>query len=352
MRNRLSTVFILLILTITIQHLAYLFFDWKAGQLLNPTLTPDKRFFVKTEADMTQAVDFQLSYNNNYLGLSDKDSFKIIDLYRNSIIFDSNRYFGSSSELLAYRWLPDRNSLLFFLTDPGQPGVSLYSLDLNDHTDHEYRPKLDREFGFAIKDIIQIEMSTYTNNLYMLYEDDLDKRRLIKVDIMKNINWLDLPQEKIHNIAVSNKYGYLFAESSLKGSKRIILFDGRIRKIINAHHDIGLLGCRDNIVYLGSTDNGNLQELFIHDHTEEGTEPIRVWEGQLAYNNDAFVTRDKRLIIRNDRTMNVFSAKGMSIEIDIPANNIILSPVGSIYLEVIPRKDGLVYFWRIIPDKD
>jgi len=313
--------------------LVFAFLDWKSSKLLNSSITIDHKYLVKI--DIAEAENLQLSYNNKYLSFINNNKLEVIDLYQNKSVFDSSIVLDSSFKLLNYKWLPDRNSLLFFSNEADPSKAYLYSLDFNDQTSSGYQPKLDREFSFSIANIINIEMSTYTNNLYVLFEDANQKENLIRMDIMKGINWLNLPQENIHNIAVSNKLGNLFVESSYNLSKSIFLLNGQERMIVSNHPNDILLGSRDNTIYIGRVDKGYLQELYSYDPLKDGGTLTNVWQGKIPYKE-------------NEQQLTILFTEGIINQNQLPEGNIILSPTGNIYLQIIPIEEGFNYYWRKI----
>lgn len=335
----------MLVLSFFTQYLVYSWLDWKTGELLNPSITIDHKYLVKT--DISEAKNFQLSYNNKYLSFINQDRLEVIDLYQNKSIFDSVLFFDSATKIINYRWLPDRNSLLFFSTEPDHLRTYLYSLDLNDNTPNEYNPKLDREFSFNIAAILNIEMSTYTNNLFVLFEDAEKKTRLIKMDIMKAINWLDLPQGNIHSIAVSNKLGKLFLESSHNHSKQISLLEGQERKIVSRHPDDFLLGSMDSTVYIGRVDDGYLQKIYMYSNNGETWISTNVWQGNIPLETkETFISSDKNLMIKHKQQLTIFLTEGIMNQTQLPEGHIVFSPTGNIYLQAIPTEAGFDYYWR------
>lgn len=332
LKNKATIIALVLVLSIFTQYLIFTLLDWKFSEFLNSSITINHKYLVRT--DIAEAEKLQLSYNNKYLSFIKNNSLEVIDLYQNESVFNSTLFLDPSSRILNYRWLPDRNSLLFFSTGLDQSKTYLYSLDFNNYASTEFIPKLDRELSFSIDSILNIEMSTYTNNLYVLF-DDAKQTRLIKIDIMKSINWLDLPQEKIHNIAVTNKLGNLFVETSDNLSKKIILLDRQERKIVSSHPDDILLGSKDNTIYIGRVNNSNLEQLYIYNSDEEGGALTNVWQGSIPYEK-----KEQQLTV-------ALTEKALS-QIQISEGLIVLSPTGNIYLQIIPIKAGFNYYWRTI----
>lgn len=331
MKNKTTIIVLVIVLSFITQYLIFAFLDWKSSELLNSSITIDHKYLVKT--DIAEAENLQLSYNNKYLSFIIDNNLEVIDLYQNKSVFESNLLLDSLS-LLNYRWLPDRNSLIFFSTESDHSRTYLYSLGFNDYSSTEYQPKLDREFNFFIANILNIEMSTYSNNLYVLFEEAKQKTRLIKMDIMKSINWLDLPEEDIYNIAVSNKLGILFLESSNNHSNRVVLLDGQERKIVSNHPDDILLGSRDNTIYIGRVNKGYLQELYSYDYYEKEGTLINVWQGKIPYE-------------KNEQQLAVYLTETIS-QTHLPDGLIVFSATGNIYLQIIPIEGGFTYYWRTI----
>ena len=124
-----------IIISFFAQYLVFALLDRQTGKLLNPSIVIDRAYLVK--ADITDAQNLQLSYNNKYLSFTKENRLEVIDLNQNKPIFDSTIFFDPFKRILSYRWLPDRNSLLVLIDEPNQFEVHLYSLDFNNQTDRK-----------------------------------------------------------------------------------------------------------------------------------------------------------------------------------------------------------------------
>lgn len=398
----------LVLITITIQLAVYILFDWQAGQLINPVIKTDKAYAIKT--DLSSAGNFALSYNKKYLACLDAEQLKIIDLTSHKMIFTT----GSTSQdllssvltadsVLGFRWLPDRNSLVYLAESDPQIGmVSLYSLDLSvvgagnlntegtsdssDTADFDssytsdlsgesvaastkssgrVQPKLDREIGMDVQRILQIEISTYTNNLFILYEDSNQDTRLMKIDIMKTVNTISLPGEMISKLAVSNKYGIAYLESELENKKVITAITGGTRKVLSQTAGDILLGCQDTEVYIGTlkgnatgNQNGILSEIDSY-HVQVDSSAVtktNLWQGETSYNAaQSVVSSNGMLAILSNEELIVISAKGAIRSVKITSGTSgkshtvnVLSPTNDLYLELWPGEKKSVYYWRKI----
>jgi uncharacterized protein with WD repeat len=209
------------IITIALQIGIFFILDWQTEQLLNPSFRIDKPYSIKD--DLCRASNHSLSFNNRYLAYISENLLNVIDLTNNKIVFSSLHQRPNS--ILGYKWLPDRNSMVYLVKNNSDIDytTSLFSLNFDtaptaptSNLDFTFSPKLDRLFNQFIHEIITIEVSTYTNNLYILYSDKDQNKRLITIDIMKNINRLDKATEHILAMSVSNKFGTVYVETSKK----------------------------------------------------------------------------------------------------------------------------------------
>ncbi|HZW84089.1 MAG TPA: hypothetical protein VFF14_11810, partial [Candidatus Deferrimicrobium sp.] len=64
----------------------------------------------------SKATNLQASYAKDYLAYSDNQGLKVVNIKTSKLAFDENN--PLKGEILEYRWLPDRNTLLFVLAKP------------------------------------------------------------------------------------------------------------------------------------------------------------------------------------------------------------------------------------------
>lgn len=353
MRKKAKIIIFLLVISLAGQYLVYCILEWQTGKLLSPYFRFDKPYSVKE--DISGAEEMRLSYNNKYLSYLKGERLAVIDLSRNELVFKSEPP-DHSSKLIGYKWLPDRNSLLYLINknQEGSYSTVLYSLDLDSYLpDAEYSLQINRNFGFFMGKIYNLEISTYTNNLYILYDDENHKKRLLKLDIMKNINWLDLPGETIFNISVSNKFGTLYLTTMSASGKAVISAQGTKRKIITADIRDTLLGCTDSTVYIGRYSGGILQEIhFLEENNnlrqETGKQTV-IWEGELlSQSSEIFLTPDKKVLLKSENRLDIISSDGEHKQVKTSSQPIVLATSGNAYLEIKQTREGFLYYWRSI----
>lgn len=399
----------LVFITIALQLGGYTLLDWQAGQLINPVIKAGKSYAITM--DLSNACNFALSFNKKYLACLNDEKLIIIDLTLNKVVYTTTGNTGqdplrsvlTANKVLEFRWLPDRNALVYLAEIEHRIGaVSLYSLDLSaggtktfstegsskspgmpvaksDAASDGIQPKLDREIGMDVDRIIQIEMSTYTNNLFILYEDSKQSTQLMKIDIMKTVNTISLSGEKISKLAVSNKYGIVYLESRLGDDKSIIAIQGGIRKVLSQAPEDVLLGCQEDNVFIGkvgdsqvsaSSENGQvLYEIDRYqklsgsstDGTSNTTEDQKtsLWRGKIPYNDvEAEITTGGQILLLSKERLDVISAKGVYRSLNLPVTvsdgsladrtEIIISSTGDLYFELRPQEKKSVYYWREI----
>lgn len=343
----------MLLLTFILQYGLFFLLDLKAKEILNPSIKYDKPYVLNSSININSADNFSLSYNNRYLAFTENHLLKIIDLMENRNVFSSDNL-DKGTKILNYKWLPDRNSLVFFCmknTLKDNRLVQLYSLQLESG---KYKIKLDREFkNFpSTFNISKIEISTYTNNLYLLVDINKNKK-LMKIDIMKNINWLDYPQEKITEAVASNKFGTLYIQS-IKGSiKQITALTGTIRKLISTDPDTVVLGCRDNKLYLGNIIGNKLIRVYKYiDNSKLANKSqklslTQIWEGEILFKNpEITIGLENEIIIKNGNSIDIIFNNGVSKHITTEGSITIIPPNGKLYLELVCQKNQTIYFWR------
>lgn len=344
-------ILIFLILTLIFQITIFSLLDWQAGQLLNPFFRLDQAYVVTVDA--SGGHDFSLSYNNKYLGYIRDNELNIIDLTRNKLISYSRDY-NAETKVLAYNWLPDRNSLVYLAASASNDTL-LISLDLDTLpvTDSEqgYAARLERSLHIPMEEVLGIEMSTYTNNLYILYRDSRRHPQLVKLDIMKNINRLGDPAEEIRTICVSNKFGTVYYASEQGTTKKIVAARDRESIVITQDKKAVLLGCENNTVYIGKLDErDNLRTIMLYQEgiNNEQNKTIPLWQGELPFDPlDIGISANSHIVIRGRTSLAKILPDGKLLQQKLPADRmVVLSPTGNRYLEIDPQREKLIYYWR------
>ncbi|HHV65502.1 MAG TPA: hypothetical protein GXX46_10585 [Peptococcaceae bacterium] len=344
MRSKKVTVF--LIVSLVFQLAIFLVLEHFTEQFLNPLFRLNKAYTLNV--DLSTAQNITLSFNNRYLAYIAEGTLHVIDLTKNDLVITSKEK-PEAHSILAYKWLPDRNSLLYIArTNSTQDSpIGLYSLDFDplSSNSEQLEPRLERSINFPISNITDIQMSTYTNNLFVLYKDESSKSKLLTIDIMKNINRLDDPAELILAMAVSNKFGTLFLESQKGREKKIFAVQGRQKKIITANPKEILLGCQDEFIYIGKVENNYLQEIYLYTQNPSTIEFTKVlWQGSVLFTEPkVFISKDQKIFFMEKERMLIVFPNG-SEKSKIIKSWPVLSPAGKMYLEIFT--DDKEYYWR------
>ncbi|MHB8983986.1 MAG: hypothetical protein ACYC4E_01350 [Carboxydocellales bacterium] len=240
-----------------------------------------------------------VSPDKSLLALRDSNQLKIYDLITGQLITQKD---FSREHLVALRWLPDRNRLIYALISEGstievnlQPKpmnedpltnltedphdressedyrspktvllggyqISLYSLDPVSPSKYEVNPTLNAEnkenriqvlnqVGIAPRSrSLSLYFSTYSNLLYIRWvQNNMDY--LAMVDIMKRVKDFRLPSGRLTNLAVVPKTGEVWAEVSTHNGYYLYTYHKGAWK----HHK-ELEGYR----LLGAAENGQL----------------------------------------------------------------------------------------------
>ncbi|MGI5901875.1 MAG: hypothetical protein ACOX7U_05315 [Desulfitobacteriia bacterium] len=358
MRTRLKKFLCFIVASILLQVAIFFFLDYKADQMINPYFRLDKA--TKINIDLHKAHSFSLSFNNGFLAFLKEGQLQVLNLIANELCFTSASFFSPDSSVLAYKWLPDRNGLIFVLSNNQDKGsVFLYTLDLQtaaiSETSPSFKPLLIRPLDLPIQEIIDIDLSTYTNNIYILFRDIFAKQRLCKIDIMKTLNFLDTPSETISRIAVSNKLGTVVLQSRDQDQNTIKILEGSEKKILLEGSENFLLGFQEKI-WVGKIRGNRLSEILSYPSDslmeDEKFEKAgtSVWHGEIIWDNpQVFISADEKILFKSQEFLNIISPDGQSFRKNLPLNSeIILSPTGKMYLEVKKENAQSVYYWRSI----
>ena len=246
---------------------------------------------VERTLNLSQNVEvpelMSVSPDKSLLALRDSNQLKIYDLITGQLITQKD---FSREHLVALRWLPDRNRLIYALISEGstievnlQPKpmnedpltnltedphdressgdyrspktvlrggyqISLYSLDPTLNAENkENRIQVLNQIGIAPRSL-SLYFSTYSNLLYIRWvQNNMDY--LAMVDIMKRVKDFRLPSGRLTNLAVVPKTGEVWAEVSTHNGYYLYTYHKGAWK----HHK-ELEGYR----LLGAAENGQL----------------------------------------------------------------------------------------------
>jgi len=345
---------VLLIISIVFQWTVFSILDWKTDQLLNPYFRMNHAYSVDTKPISTR--DFSLSYNNKYLAFIDEEELRIIDLTKNKIVQFQAHKSRHTGFIMGYKWLPDRNSLVYLIKDINLQSIFLVSVDFDITSSSESeiidRTKIERAIDFPVDNIEQIHFSTYTNNLFLLYTNQ-NRNQLHKIDIMKNMNRVDNPDEEVLDICVSNKFGTVYLESKQGETKAIQSFQDKERALIAEGENVKLLGCHNNTVFWGQVNDGILESVYRFEDqqgmSETSSKETRLWQGAISMENaEIFITADTKVWIKRDSEIDILLPDGKQKSKELPDLPVVLSHSGKMYMEINLEKDKLIYYWRSI----
>ncbi|NLI93979.1 MAG: hypothetical protein GX434_17820 [Peptococcaceae bacterium] len=346
-------IILIIIFSLAFQWMVYALLNWKADELLNPFFRLNRSYSV--DAELKNAHRFTLSYNNKFLSCISDNELCIINLTSNKKIKYKEDPVIAEGIILGYKWLPDRNSLLYVKKNPLTGVSSVYSLDLDEisvsGSGAGFDATLERTINFPMEQIFDIQISTYTNNLYFLYKDQEAKHKILKMDIMKNINRMDNPNEEINKIFVSNRFGNLFLESREGTIKTILSQLDRERTVLTEGEKNILLGCEDNKVYIGKLKDSLLEGIFsiLVDPNGKKLQTQEIWQGEIPYDPVYVrVSADDKVMIQNTRRLDIIRADGKHDSRNMPEGTVVLSDTGKTFMQIIPGRDSLVYYWRSI----
>jgi len=360
LKKKLSIILIWTLVSLLLQFGAYSVLNIKVQKVMAPPSVesgPPITLQYKTSIPGSDLENVQISYDKGYLAYMENNTLKVFNLRKKHIVFEKKLPSANDKTLgvLAYQWLPDRDTLLYFyakknpnpityvtvypptpeLGSEGSPSTSnlvlpktedpnqtvefkrespkevpqetpvgpriekrygnpqiteLYSLELS-NSDEDTAPE-DRfnqtiyQFPAGGK-IEELVVSTTTNLIYLTVKNELTEL-LMEIDVMKNVRILNRPGETINNMAASDRYGTLFIDSKVGGSRQVIALSGIQRKIISKQINDRILGIQAGKVYLGEIENNQLVKIkTTEDRLDLTANPSlkTEWTGSIPFNN-------------------------------------------------------------------
>jgi len=349
--RKTKKILIIFLTSIAFQFAAFSILNWKADQLLNSSFRLDHAYSV--DADLTNAEEFDLSYNNKYFSYVSNHQLYIIDLFRNKPVEFKENPFTAEAMMIGYKWLPDRNILIYVKNDIASQTSTLFSLDLDEisapASGSRYEAKMEQIINFSMNQISDIQISTYTNNLYFIYSDQEKKRKIVRLDMMKNINRLDYQDEQVNAMVVSNRYGTVFLQTGRGPSKTIVSQLDRERTVLAEGEDNVLLGCQDNKIYIGKLKNNVLQSIRAVQTNAQGKAPQaqNLWQGEIPFDPVRIkIGTDDNVLIQGPRRLDRIS-NGNHNRINIGDGVIVLSDTGKMYMQITLNQGSFNYCWRL-----
>jgi hypothetical protein len=336
----------------------------------------------------SQATDLQASFAKDYLAYSDNQGLKVINIKTSKLVFDENN--PLKGEILEYRWLPDRNTLLFVLAKPNpnpkpaEPSkpvevksvqkedpktgkmVTTTTTTMAESTPVYYNPqvtelyavdfadpdedvKADKRMASKISDfpagakIEAMDVSTYTNLIYLQVKTST-AQVMYEIDVMKNMRKVQRAGEKITNMVASDKKGTLYMQSNLEGINQIVAVKHSSREQLTRGNKYLLLGVQDNKVLVGDVENNILVRILSLPDTSSqervATTTTVEWQGNIPWKNYKAITgQDNFWVLYNDHQAVLFQ-QGQVRNIEISANNDYLTSDGREIMKLLPNGDG------------
>lgn len=217
----------------------------------------------------------------------------------------------------------------------GNPQITeLYTLELP-NSDEDTAP--DDRFNQTINEfpaggkIEELVVSTSTNLIYLTVKNG-STELLMEIDVMKNVRTLNRAGETIDGMAASDRYGTLFINSKIGGTKQVISLGVGNRHVISKNANDKVLGIRDGKVYIGEVKNSKLVKIKTTEDRSEITDNPSLkteWEGSIPFNNVRTLIGSKgQVVIYNQQTAYIIT-DGQLEELQLLGNENYISDDGA-----------------------
>lgn len=344
---KVKTKLLILAITALLQFWIFYFFEIKAAEMLNPSLQYHITYHIPLVLD--EPYSFKLSHNNKYLAyINGEDRFQIIDLTKNQL-FHEQTIWGTNGRIAFFEWFPDHNSLFCIVRQEDGP-FQVYTLDLDMANKEDILPRFERVLPASIQKVLQVEISTHTNNLYLSGMNDHMETELYRIDIMKNINRIESlsKSDSIRSITVVKKSGSLLMDTTQGTKSTILSVRGQEKsKLWESNNDV-LIGNTEEHVLLGKLNGDQLEEVFTVplSNTEVIGSPTPLWQGRIPFSTALvqMVTPDQKVLLMDKERLDAIYPDGRHKVFRLKETNII-STLGNMYLEVKINKDKITYVW-------
>ncbi|MDR3585601.1 MAG: hypothetical protein P4L59_09775 [Desulfosporosinus sp.] len=268
MKKKLQLLLVWTFISLFLQFGAYALLNYQIKKLVPPVGSEPISPELNATIPGSGLTNIQISHDLDYLAYLENSSLKIYNLKKKKIVFEK----PSPSEtmgVLAYQWLPDRSTLIYFYAQKNlkqtrnSQKTELYSLELPS-SDEDIVP--NNRFNQIIAGfpaggkIEELVISTSTNLLYFTVKYGTTER-LMEINVMKKVRTLNKCEETIDKMASSDQHGTLYIDSKLGSIQNIIAFDSGTRKLISRNVYDKVLGIRTGKVYIGEVKNNELVKL-------------------------------------------------------------------------------------------
>lgn len=340
MKNRTKNKLLIISITLIIQLSFFYALDMYAKKIVSPSIVMGRPFTVNV--NMQDIKKAGLSYNNKYLAFIQNRQLQIFNLLKKELVYSSSVPVNS---VLTYKWLPDRNHLIFFSSE--KDGLKLYSLEINHE---EIKLKFNRSIENGINSIMDIQLSTYTNKFFLWIKDNHHNDEIIRFDIMKNWNKVPSQLDTIEQLAISNEQGILLLAGRPGGqSKHItVISNSGTENVVMTGEQYTLLGCSAERIYIGEINDNTLTKILgsgIYNPADFSV----IWEGNIPYQHDMQAIADgKKITLLGKKSLisliipsGQYSLKKLAEE-----DYYVLSPQSDAVLQIRPQNQKAVLVWK------
>lgn len=372
MKKKLRIILVWTLVSLLLQFGAYSLLNNQVAKVLGPVAETNGPITEQLKATIpgSDFENIQISYAKDYLAYTEKGTFKIFNLKKEKIVFEKkNPANDNTMGVLNYQWLPDRNTLVYFYakknpnpvtyvtvpvesptTPPKVPPVTPNPEDPNQKTDkQEIEPKKlpvqtktvakygnpqitelytlelpnsdediapDDRFNQTINEfpaggkLEELVVSTSTNLIYLTVKNG-STELLLEIDVMKNVRTLNRTGETIDGMAASDRYGTLFINSKVGGTKQVVSLGVGKRQVISKNANDKVLGIRDGKVYIGEIKNNKLVKIKTTEDRSEMTDnpSLKIeWEGSIPFDDvDTLIGSKGQAVIYNQKTVSIIT---------------------------------------------
>lgn len=300
-RSPFITLGIWVLVSLSWQIPLYNYFNQQVAQVLNPvkkkqtqqTLQKDYKFAIIPD----KIVNPKMSYQERYVAYQSREggNFFLYDLKEKKRIWTQTLY--PQGKFLGYQWLPDRNSILLYVSgrgvNPSQPSafaVGIHMLELDSQPGQVQNRFADSlPYSFRSAQITNIQFSTPKNLLYFCVQEQ-NQSRLFQIDIMKHLRQVSLPGEKVQRVVLSPNDGTAYIQSSLWGKNRIFSLKDQKKTTLSEQKNKWLLGYAKDQVYLGNEQAGRIVAIDTMSNSSASSSNLKTkhyWQGHVPFKNDS-----------------------------------------------------------------
>lgn len=216
------------------------------------------------------ASDIKVSFDGTFAGYIDGGNLEIIELTTGKKI---KTFAPETGELSYYRWLPDRNMVIYTVCAPkgSSATVTINTFELDLEMERSYPPINKLPTGSRVQDL---ELSPLTNIVYVKVNTSETKSRIYKFNIMDDLSFIDTMASDVEIKALNYSDSLTYAEGSklrirngISGALSTVSFESSIALLA--------IDSKDNI-YVGELNEEERVVRIYHGKTEDFKE--KIWE--------------------------------------------------------------------------